>query len=75
MNTTPGGRRQDHVPWSGYLNRFVVADSPAGASGGCDMSISPSGWTFITFTNNTGDPWVERRAPGGSGGWERFPIG
>lgn len=56
-------------------NKPVVIDSSAGASGGCDMSISPSGWTFITFMNNTGDPWVERRAPGGSGGWERFPIG
>ena len=49
-------------------------DSSAGAIGGCGMHITPSGWTFVTFTNSTGDPYVDRRAPGGAGGWERFRL-
>lgn len=55
-------------------NKPVVVDSTAGAIAGCDMTISPSGWVFITFTNSSGDPWMERRAPSG-GKWERYQIG
>jgi hypothetical protein len=52
----------------------VVIDPNAGAIAGCDMNISPGGWSFVTFTNSDGDPYVLRRAPEGAGGWERFRI-
>ena len=55
-------------------NKPVCIDPNAGALGGCDMNISPSGWTFVTFTNSSRDPYVLRRGPGGEGGWQRFRI-
>jgi N-acetylmuramoyl-L-alanine amidase len=55
-------------------NKPACIDSSAGAIAGVGMQISPSGWTFITFTNSSGDPYVERRGPGGKPSWERFKI-
>jgi Domain of unknown function (DUF1906) len=55
-------------------NKPVCVDKTAGAIDGCDMNISPSGWTFVTFTNSSGDPYVLRRGSGG-GTWERFKLG
>jgi hypothetical protein len=55
-------------------NQPVTIDSTASASGGCGMVISDGGWTFVTFTNAQGDPYVLRRAEGGEGGWQRFRL-
>jgi hypothetical protein len=55
-------------------NQPVTIDSSASASGGCGMVISDGGWTFVTFTNAQGDPYVLRRAEGGEGGWQRFRL-
>lgn len=55
-------------------NQPVTIDSTAAASGGCGMAISDGGWTFVTFSNSDGDPYVLRRAPEGEGGWQRFLL-
>jgi hypothetical protein len=55
-------------------NKPVTIDSTAAATGGCDMAISDGGWTFVTFTNSSGDPYVLRRAPEGEGGWQRYLL-
>ena len=49
-------------------------DPNAGAIAGCDMNISDGGWTFVTFTNSSGKPYVLQRAPEGEGGWKRHQI-